>query len=97
MAIKHAIDDREPKNSQKLQQWKQNKDHSQEDFNATIDSNDNGGADGAIQEELEESREKDPVNLKKNSAVRPPNAPKNLEGGDTLKFQLKIRKIIWYT
>src|ERR1700738_1744885 len=91
MAIKRGGDDGEPGNSKKLRRSKRNKDHAQEDVDPTIDSNENGGDDGAMGEEVEESRERDPVNLEENSEARIPNAPENLEGGDVgLKFQLKM-------
>ena len=89
MAIKRGGDDGEPENSIKLQRSKRNKDHAQEDFDPTIDFNDNSGDDDAMGEKVEESRDRYSVNLKSNSKARLPNAPKNLEGGDVgLKFQL---------
>ena len=91
MAIKRAGDDGEPGVSKKLRRSKRNKDHVQEDFDPAIDSNDNGGDDGAMGEEVEESLERDPANLKENLEARLPNAPESLEGGDVgLKFQLKM-------
>jgi hypothetical protein len=41
-----------------LQHSKQNKEHVQEDVDPSIDSNDNGGDDGATNEEVKESMER---------------------------------------
>ena len=91
MTIKRAGDDREPEAYKKLRCSKWNKDHVQEDVDPTINSNENGGDDGATGEEVEESLEKDPKNLEENLGARLPNAPESLEGGDVgLKFQLKM-------
>ena len=74
---------------------KRNKDHAQEDVGPIIDSNENGGDDGAMGEEVEESCERDPVNLKENLETRISNALENLEGGDFgLKFQLKMLELM---
>lgn len=78
----------EPKASKKLSRSKQ-KNHIQEDFNLTIDFNENGGDEVYWMKKIKESFENDLPNLNRNSGARLPNAPKNLENGDFgLKFQL---------
>ena len=52
--------------SRKLQCSKRNNDHVQEEFDPAIDLNDNGGDDGAMGEEVDESLENDPTNLEEN-------------------------------
>jgi hypothetical protein len=55
LTIKCAGNDGEPEDTKKLRHSKQNKDHVQEDVDPSIDSNDNGGDDGATSEEVKES------------------------------------------
>jgi hypothetical protein len=47
-----------------LRRLKWNKDHVEEEIDPAIESIDNGGDDGATGEEVEESLERDPKNLK---------------------------------
>ena len=60
MAIKRAGDEGKPGDSKKLRRSKQNKDRGQEVVDLAIDSDDNGGDDGATSEEVEESLERGP-------------------------------------
>ena len=91
MATKRVGNDGEPEISKKLQCSKRNKNHVPEDFDPAIESNDNGWDDGEFSEEMEDSLERVPANLKENTGVRLPNAPKRLESSDVrLKFQLKM-------
>ena len=73
MIIKRTGDG-EPMASKKLRRSKRNKDHVQEGFNPTIDSNDNGGDDGASGKEMEEFFERATANLEENSRTRLLNA-----------------------
>ena len=52
-----------------------------------------GGDDGELDNEVEESLQKDPANLKKYSSARLLNAPKNLEIGD-VEIQLKMFEFV---
>ena len=91
MILKRGGDDGELGAFKKLWHLKWNKDHDQKDFDPFIDPNDNGGNDGAMEEEVEECVEKDPTNLEIYWEARLPNAPKSLEGCDVkLSFQFKM-------
>ena len=63
MILKRGGDDGELGAFKKLWHLKWNKDHDQKDFDPFIDPNDNGGNDGAMEEEVEECVEKDPTNV----------------------------------
>ena len=60
--------------SKNLRRSKQIKNQIQEDSNPAIDSNDNGGDDGAMRMEVEEILIKNPTNLEENLEARLPNA-----------------------
>jgi hypothetical protein len=60
------------------------------DLHNTIDANYNGKDDARFGNEMEESIEMIPTNLKENLEARLPNAPKSLESGDVgMTFRLK--------
>ena len=67
----------------------------QEDFDPAVDSKDNGGYDDGMNEDVEDSLEMDPLNLKENLGARPSNTSKNLDNSVVgLKLQLKMLKFM---
>ena len=91
MATKHAGDDSEPGVSKKLRRSKRNKDHIQEDFDPTINSNEMVWVMVHWVRKWGSPLIRNPANLEAHSEARLPNAPESLEGGDVgLKFQLKM-------
>ena len=76
MLIKPAGNDGKLWAFKKMRSSKWNKGLIQKDFDLVIDyNNNNDGDDGTIGEEVEESFERNPVNLEENLEARLPNAP----------------------
>jgi hypothetical protein len=64
--------------NKKLWRSKWNKDHVQKDFDIANGSNDNGGDNGAMREEVAESLERNLTHLQNNLRTKPTKTPQKL-------------------
>ena len=95
MPNKHVNEDGNFETSKRLRRSIWFKDHVEKDFDHAIAYNNNGGNNGGLGKEIDDSLERDPAKVEENLMARLLYAPENLESNDVgLKFQFKMLELM---